>query len=271
MRTCVLFPPKIVEKTRRCARTHIGLFHEIWDTILHLRRACAIPTPCSKLTIKNHSAAAAPMLLRHRPAAAIAVALSHCRHRRHQRRRLADAATKLPPPPPPPSCRRHCNAAKLPPLPHCHQASTTAATALVLSSSCCRRRHRCRAAATALPPICCRRCHHRAKPAAELLLHYWVYLGTYIGTYLLVTGSPTTRDTSQVVLSVPWLCAKLHDTNSHMRLHTYEFVCDCSIIRFCTYNLVLLLFITRSLSRVIHFPLNPIKNLDIPHHHLLWN
>ncbi len=36
----------------------------------------------------------------------------------------------------------------------------------------------------------------------EALLHYWVYLGTYIGTYLptskvlplLMTGSPTTRD-----------------------------------------------------------------------------
>jgi hypothetical protein len=35
------------------------------------------------------------------------------------------------------------------------------------------------------------------------LLHYWVYLGTYIGTYLLVTGSPTTCDTSRFVESVP--------------------------------------------------------------------
>ncbi len=29
-----------------------------------------------------------------------------------------------------------------------------------------------------------------------------------------------------------------------MQVHTYEFVCDRSIIRFCTYDLVLLLFIT---------------------------
>ncbi len=70
----------------------------------------------------------------------------------------------------------------------------------------------------------------------EGVLHYWVYLGTYIGTYLLVTGYPTTRDTSRVVSSVPWLCAMLHDTNSHMRVHTYEFVCNCSDIQFRTYD-----------------------------------
>jgi hypothetical protein len=33
MWTCVPFPPKILDKTRRCARTHLA-FHEIWDTIV---------------------------------------------------------------------------------------------------------------------------------------------------------------------------------------------------------------------------------------------
>jgi hypothetical protein len=32
--------------------------------------------------------------------------------------------------------------------------------------------------------------------------------------------------------------------NSHMRVHTYEFICDRSIVPFRTYDLVLLLFIT---------------------------
>jgi hypothetical protein len=45
---------------------------------------------------------------------------------------------------------------------------------------------------------------------------------------------PRTHSTSRVA----------NDTNSHMRVHTYEFMCDQSIIRFRTYDLVLLLFIT---------------------------
>jgi hypothetical protein len=42
MQTCVPFPPKIVEKTHRCARTHLA-FHEIWDTIITPQRCETFP------------------------------------------------------------------------------------------------------------------------------------------------------------------------------------------------------------------------------------
>jgi hypothetical protein len=83
------------------------------------------------------------------------------------------------------------------------------------------------------------------------MLHYWVYLGTY--RYLPTCfdrfshHAPTTHDSaigSPTTVTQVELCRVANDTNSHMRVHTYEFVCDRSIIRFRTYDLVLLLFIT---------------------------
>jgi hypothetical protein len=83
----------------------------------------------------------------------------------------------LPPPPPLPPCRRQRRAAAaatalLPPLtpPYCPTARHRQAAAAASNAA---------AALPPPPPLYPRRCCH--------LLHYWVYLGTYIGTYLLVT------------------------------------------------------------------------------------
>jgi hypothetical protein len=57
-----------------------------------------------------------------------------------------------------------------------------------------------------------------------------LYLGTCVGTYL-----PASKVLPLLVTQVE-LCRVTNDTNSQMQVHTYESVCDQSIIRFRTYD-----------------------------------